>query len=159
MKYLHQKGDTIVEVLIAMAVLSLVLAGAYASARRSLNATIQANEHSTALKIAEEQQEKLKYLSTITTSGSGIYHPSYASTASFCVDGSLALQPATSSPTAAASATDLSVYTNPCKRDIGQVYYMAIGRDGSNVFTIYVRWHNIHGKGQDQVTLSYKLDK
>ena len=54
------KGDTIVEVLIAISVVSLLLAGAYTSTRRSVNATRTAQEQGEALKLAESQVEQIK---------------------------------------------------------------------------------------------------
>lgn len=57
---INMRGDTIVEVLIAIAVVSLVLAGSYASTRRSANATRTAQEQGEALKFAESQVEQIK---------------------------------------------------------------------------------------------------
>jgi prepilin-type N-terminal cleavage/methylation domain-containing protein len=56
----RQRGDTIVEVLIAVAVISLVLAGAYVATSRSLQATRSAQERSMAIKIGESQFELIK---------------------------------------------------------------------------------------------------
>ena len=53
-------GDTIVEVLIAIAVVSLVLGGAFTSTRRSSNTTRTAQEQGEALKLAESQVEQIK---------------------------------------------------------------------------------------------------
>jgi len=167
MKYLHQKGDTIVEVIIAMAVLSLILGGAYASARHSLNATIQAHEHSTALKIAEGQLEKLKYLSEQTPIFPATELPIYDTGLfsygeAFCVSDTMqVVNPATTGTGKlfAASATTFASYNTNCKKTINLDYYLTIGRSPSNIFTVYVRWDNIHGTGLDQVTLAYKLDK
>jgi type II secretory pathway pseudopilin PulG len=56
---LNQIGDTIVEVLIAIAVLGVVLAGAFVTANSSLNGEHTAQEHSQALTIAQGQVEDL----------------------------------------------------------------------------------------------------
>lgn len=161
MRYLHQKGDTIVEVIIAMAVLGLVLGGAYASSRRSLNATIQAHEHSTALKLAEGQVENLKYLSEIISPSpaQNIYNTAYDGGLAFCINGSSqVVNAATTGYFAAATATTLTDYSANCNPNSAG-YYIAVGRSSANIFTVYVRWDNIHGSGQDQVTLAYKLDR
>jgi prepilin-type N-terminal cleavage/methylation domain-containing protein len=55
-----KRGDTIVEVLIAVSIVSLVLAGAYASTSRSARATLDAQEHSQALRAVESQLEYLR---------------------------------------------------------------------------------------------------
>lgn len=57
----NQKGDTIIEVLIAMAVISVVLSGAYVLATRSLRGTQVAQMRTQGLKIAQGQTERLKY--------------------------------------------------------------------------------------------------
>ena len=56
----RQRGDTLVEVLIAIAVVSLILGGAYVTTNRSLYATRAAQERGNALKLAESQIEQLK---------------------------------------------------------------------------------------------------
>jgi type II secretory pathway pseudopilin PulG len=61
-----QRGDTIVEVLIAMAVLGLVLASAFAISNRSYATGLNAQERNEALKIAESQVELLRIASTLT---------------------------------------------------------------------------------------------
>ncbi|HEY5268084.1 MAG TPA: prepilin-type N-terminal cleavage/methylation domain-containing protein [Candidatus Saccharimonadales bacterium] len=81
---LNQKGDTIVEVLIAMVILAFVLTGAYQSAQYSLNNIINAKNRITAIDIASGQIESLKAIlgsnpSTIGTSSAfylsnGSYH-------------------------------------------------------------------------------------
>jgi len=55
-----QRGDTIVEVLISMAVVGIVLAGAFGSANRSLRGSQQAQERTEAVKYSESQMELLK---------------------------------------------------------------------------------------------------
>jgi type II secretory pathway pseudopilin PulG len=53
----NQKGDTIIEVMIALAVLMVVVTGGYTIATRSLNGARIAQERSEATKIAEGQLE------------------------------------------------------------------------------------------------------
>ncbi|MFA5004233.1 MAG: prepilin-type N-terminal cleavage/methylation domain-containing protein [Candidatus Saccharimonadales bacterium] len=55
-----QAGDTIVEVLIAIAIVSLVLAGAYAATNRNLLTTQDTLEHSQALQLVQAQLEFLR---------------------------------------------------------------------------------------------------
>ena len=62
MRRLNQVGDTIVEVLVAMTVMSMVLGGAFASTNRSLNATQAAKERDQGVRLAETQIEQLKSL-------------------------------------------------------------------------------------------------
>lgn len=55
------RGDTIVEVLISVAIAGAVIGGAFALATRSLRQGINASERTEALKIAEGQIEALKF--------------------------------------------------------------------------------------------------
>lgn len=55
----NQRGDTIVEVLIALTVLMVVIAGGYSIATRSLNGARIAQERSEATKLAEGQLEAI----------------------------------------------------------------------------------------------------
>lgn len=56
----RENGDTIVEVLIALAIIGLVIAGAYATADSSTRIVRQAQERSDAVKVAESQLETIR---------------------------------------------------------------------------------------------------
>jgi prepilin-type N-terminal cleavage/methylation domain-containing protein len=58
----NTRGDTIVEVLFAMAIIGLVLTGAYKMATLNTQTTRRTQERSEALKIAEGQLEAMKSL-------------------------------------------------------------------------------------------------
>jgi len=80
-----QRGDTIVEVLIAMAVLGLVLASSFAIANRSYATGLNAQERNEALKIAESQVELLRIAST--SSGENLLDQDLANPDRlFCID-------------------------------------------------------------------------
>ncbi|MCA9343581.1 hypothetical protein KC947_01350 [Candidatus Saccharibacteria bacterium] len=73
---LTNKGDTIVEVMIALTVLMLIIGGGYSIATRSLNGVQVAQERSEATKIAEGQLEAIRWkvqdnsnLSVLNTDG------------------------------------------------------------------------------------------
>ncbi len=59
-KSLHDRGDTIVEVLFAIVVIGIVLAGSYAVVTRSLRAEEDSQEHSYALGLIQSQIEELR---------------------------------------------------------------------------------------------------
>ncbi len=59
LRRLGEGGDTIVEVLLAIAVVSAVLGGAFVSANRSLNGTRVSQERSEATKLVQSQAELL----------------------------------------------------------------------------------------------------
>lgn len=61
---LKNDGDTIVEVLIALAVLSLAFAISYSTATRALQVSQNSQEHSLALEYLDSQVEALRYVAT-----------------------------------------------------------------------------------------------
>ncbi len=104
MKKLANKGDTIIEVMIALTVLMLIVGGGYSIATRSLNGVQIAKERSEANKIAEGQLEAIRWrvqnnpnLASLNTDGfinatgasgtnwNGLNNPSGWNTNQFCV--------------------------------------------------------------------------
>jgi len=61
------RGDTIVEVLICITIISLVLVISYATANRNYRTMLDAQEHSSAEKLLERQSEMLKSYNTLNT--------------------------------------------------------------------------------------------
>lgn len=131
---LKQSGDTIVEVLIAIAVLSTVLGGAFAASNRSLKTTRQTQERAEALKVVETQLEKLKALTTNPTPSSG-----------FCF-----------------AAESIVTSSAPCEVLVGGIKYeAAIDRDfllgGSEGYIVRAKWDSITGTSmQDSVEIRYR---
>jgi len=64
----RENGDTIVEVLISLAILTAVLVGAYYTANESFRNDRDSQEHTEALTIAETQLEDLRTAGTISAS-------------------------------------------------------------------------------------------
>lgn len=133
MRKLKQTGDTIVEVLVALAVTSLVISAAMASARQSLLGSLQSQERSEAMKIAESQLESLR-----STGFKALASPPRTN---FCYNGG-----------ALASA--------PCSvSGAGIAYTVNITRTTvlDHIFTIRVVWNRATGLGQDEVTMKYAV--
>jgi type II secretory pathway pseudopilin PulG len=91
------RGDTIVEVLMCIAIVGAVIAGAYALASRSLAEGVSASEHSQAIKLAEGQLEALKSRQRDTSSRNDLWAQYFAppnpvntatlnSISNFCLD-------------------------------------------------------------------------
>lgn len=136
-----ERGDTIVEVLIVIAIISLVLGGAYASARRSFITTQQTQERGEAIKFTEQQLELLKVASD--NPDSGIFGA--AGSTSFCL-----------SPAAAVTA--------PCATGVGGRYAISIDRmsnliDGQTHYTFRVRttWLRAGGTGNEEIAMFYRV--
>lgn len=62
-----QRGDTLVEVLICIGIVSLILTGAYITTNRSAAAVRDAQEHAEALKLAQGQLEQIRQNAINTT--------------------------------------------------------------------------------------------
>lgn len=152
----NQEGDTIVEVLISIAIVSAILGSAYAVVSRTSKNSQQAREHSQALKIAEGQLETLKVANTISL-------PSEQ----FCFKESNH-QPVKIS-SAAAPLTNLAVptiaagYDAECKyadadgsAGTADRYWVAFTRTAANTYKIHVKWDGATGS-VDSVELAYKV--
>jgi len=132
-------GDTIVEVLIAIAIVALVLAGAYRIASHSLQAVRDAEEHSIALKYAQGQMEQLQSAAPNMPPPPTIFT---TPTSPFCMDSS-------------------GTIGGPCVITNGIDYTISDTRVGSAtqaVFKVQVTWPSIEDSSIAQVSLSYKLD-
>ena len=130
----NRRGDTIVEVLIAILVVGTVLGGAYVAANRYFKNVRQAQEYTNALKIAEGQIEQIKAFidnndNSPKTTASG-----------FCInDGVITTS----------NCTFDSLYTVNTSRSGG----------GSNgyVFTVSVTWASLTSTGNSSVQLTYMV--
>jgi type II secretory pathway pseudopilin PulG len=156
---LNQRGDTIVEVLISIAVVSMILGGAFVLTNRSLQATRGAQERGNAMKVIEAQLESVKSIAGGENSndvmGAGVPSP-------FCI-----------------APSNLAVVTttgNNCKfNSLGNnnngssepVFNVAITRTAVNggegyTFTITNTWNSItakSGAAQERATMSYRIYK
>ena len=56
----NERGDTIIEVLMCILVISMILAGAFASTNKNLQSVRDSQERAQAVKIAESQLERLR---------------------------------------------------------------------------------------------------
>ncbi|HET8991430.1 MAG TPA: prepilin-type N-terminal cleavage/methylation domain-containing protein, partial [Candidatus Saccharimonadales bacterium] len=66
---INQAGDTIIEVMIVLAILSMSFGISYATANKSLNGSLNAQEHSAALGILDTQLEDLRIALTAHPAG------------------------------------------------------------------------------------------
>ncbi len=153
-KSTEQRGDTIVEVLLAMAVVGLVLGSSFGIANRSLRIGQSARERTTALKIAESQIELMKSIKTTAQFTSQI--------GDFCVTPNL--------PVTVVNVTDISDASNDCVQVNGDggdgLYTIRISppvAGGANSYAVNVSWTRIGastavtGTGIDTLTLYYKV--
>ncbi len=148
-----ERGDTIVEVLIAMAVVSMVLGGAYASVNRSTIQTRTAQERGEALQLLQGQVERLK-------GAVGTFDNTDIK--SFCINESanarVDLSGGGTLPASVNNETDWSEYPPDCRKapQGGVIYNLAISRAAnSNDFALYARWEGL-GNVNQEVRLAYR---
>lgn len=158
---LHQHGDTIVEVLVAILIVSIVLSGAFASARKSQTGIRQTQERSEALKVAEGQLEQLKVLAksspvSLTASADEV----------FCIysnAGALTKQVVTSNVRALTDddLTDTNYHPSVCNVSpvAGVTYYSLIEHQvATNTFIAHTRWFAAGGGDNQEVILAVRID-
>jgi type II secretory pathway pseudopilin PulG len=140
---LTSRGDTIIEVLLSIAIVSAALGGAYVSSNRSLANARQSQERSEALVVGQQQLEALKVLTS--DSSSGVYTPPN----NFCI---------IISPT-----PHKQLLPSPnCAFGTGQRYQAAIqyvrviGPPEERNFTISITWERFGG-GNDAIQLNYRV--
>lgn len=146
------RGDTIVEVLLAIAITSVVLAGAYVAVSRSMKASRAAQERGEAVKVAEAQIEKLKQLN-LSDPEANIYQ-----VGPFCISSGLAV--------IQFDTADVSVdEDDPTGCMFSGRYVASVTRDSiSGVHQILVLWENATGAsavteypGFDQIKMYYRI--
>ena len=147
----NTRGDTIVEVLISLAILTMVLGGAYYTANQSFRNDRDAQEHSEALTIAQTQVESLRILILGNKTLSG--NPCI-------VNGN-------SSSSCQVASNDTSSFNIKCPTSAPYCYTVNITDEGSvkvgsistllTTYKVNVSWPALSG-GKDQVSLYYRVD-
>lgn len=160
-KRLSQRGDTIMEVMICVAVVGLILTSAFILSNSSQSYQRGAQERNEAVAIAQSQLEKLRnYADTHV-----LPTATATSNKAFCVVDQSTYTTFTANPaTAAANDTNLATYPTECKdiNSAGQFRY-AIWPPGtfpgaaSNKYTVTMRWVSPTGDGIDHLDMYYEI--
>lgn len=132
----NQRGDTIIEVLIAVAIVSLVLTAAYALTNKNVAATQEVQEQAYAQKMVEQQVELLR--SSAPPAQKGCYKTT---------DGTFAVA-ATPAPN-----------PDPCAvTHGGATYHMLITppSGSSSTYTVKADWDTVTGS-RANITVYYKV--
>lgn len=153
---IKEAGDTIVEVLFAITVVSAVLGGAYATVNRSLIGVRQSQERGEALKIAEGQMERLRAAAAGSDSAALVSQSSI-----FCFDDAGVITNAYGSGTSAIAdnpqSDNLSAYTDTCTIDaMGVAYHVSVQRSDNN-FIVRTRWEKAGGGENQEVRLVIRM--
>ncbi len=142
-----QSGDTIVEVLISMAVISLVLGGAFVTTRHSQTAVLDSQEHAIALKLAESQVEQMRGNTDVFSAGT------------FCMVNGNVVSPVDSKCTQDSSGAEV---LDP---NLEPKYTMTITSKatvapaplGGILFTITASWDAVNGGGSGSEIMLYRM--
>ena len=139
-----QAGDTIVEVLIASAIVGLVLTGAFAVANASYKQIRMAQERGEAQRIAQGQTEQIEGL--VQSNLLYVTNPAPPSPYPFC------FHPISGAAVVASSAD--------CAQGTEGRYRISIARTAgltdNHTFTVTVTWDSLNGR-QDRVAVDYRV--
>ena len=127
----HQAGDSIIEVLIAMAIVSLILVAAYTISNKNTQ-SLEANaERVQAQHLVEAQIEALRAQNALNTSGD-------------CFNG----------------PTETNLCNTFTQAGSGATYTVSITDSLSRIYTIKASWTGLGDKssGASNVTMVYRLD-
>lgn len=149
---LHQAGDTIVEVLVAIAVISAVVGTAYAITNRSVQTNQSSQERGQATKEAETQLETLKSWVGDPTKAAQVFAEE-----KFC----FALNTSTSQMEIVSFPAPTPVPTNnntdypaECRKGFYNIGFLH--EPSTELFTIYITWDGPKGT-RENLSMSYKV--
>ena len=168
---LHQRGDTIVEVLIALAILSLAFVISYSTANSALIDSQNSQEHSMALEYLDTQAELLRYAASQVSQG--IIPASEFSPGgnAFCLSVPLTLGGIATAQNVNyvpfgntlpkfqyQPSIKTSDYPAQCQVGSGFNYYLAIQPGPqANDFQIWLWWYGLGSLGVQQERISYRV--
>jgi prepilin-type N-terminal cleavage/methylation domain-containing protein len=150
---LNQRGDTIVEVLISIAIVSLILGGAYVTTNTSLKAERGSQERTNATKLIESQLESMKSIAVSNPNSLFVSNPNASS---FCVLPNQQLASAN-------SANSICKFSaSGANNNTAQPSYFISAKlvqsGGINTVTITNTWAAVEtGSINDKITMSYRL--
>ncbi len=134
LRRLSESGDTIVEVLLAIAVVSAVLGGAFVSANRSLNGTRVSQERSEATKLVQGQAELLSAATKDPVASADIF--TYVGVGNtFVLNNDLSR---------GGASTTRGIYT------------ISIRRELSNTFLVRAQWSKVGSGSTEEMFVRYR---
>lgn len=148
---LNQRGDTIIEVLISIAIVSLILGGAYVTTNNSLRAERGAQERTDATKLVESQIEAIKSVASATPNAIFVTAPG-----TFCITPAQTVVLSTpSNGNCKFSATGTN---NNATEPVYNLSASVATTSGINTITVKNTWNAIEtGGGIDSVQMSYRM--
>lgn len=155
----RQAGDTIVEVLIAIAVVGSVLAIAYSIMNRNLIVMRDNQERTESVKLAQAQIESLK---SIWGTAAGRAQLNTQGANGFCLSGdgnNPIVDLSGGAPTATMESDNFGDYAAEC---INQgIFHIGIRRQGSSpnyTYRVTVRWDQVGTRNRKEAAIVYRLN-
>lgn len=148
---LSERGDTIVEVLLAIGILGAVLSGAYVVVNRNATLNRVSQERLEAVELAESQFEKLKIIATNNTAAFGW--------TGFCIDQNDNYAPA-SDVRCRVDATGAPTTGTPQYRiNISRVAYVSLNGNpqAATRYRASLTWDNFSGDSVDTLDYYYEV--
>jgi prepilin-type N-terminal cleavage/methylation domain-containing protein len=150
----QQRGDTLVEVLVSVLIVSVILTGAYVTVNKSTVGVRNSQEHAEALKLAQSQLEQIRQDAT-KTSGSTVFT---SAPSTFCMVNGASLSATLANECKQNAAGQTNTTTQP-------IYQLSDSRAncGSGlaancfVFSVKVTWEDVTGHGPASEEIVYRL--
>lgn len=152
------RGDTIVEVMIVLAVLGFAISISFATANRSLLNARQAQENSEATAYVQSQVEALQTMAALSTATTGIFDLTL--TTPFCITDVTAALPyieKTTLKNCDFETIPYSVLIYPCDRLASLVDTPCAVKTDNDTFIVRASWPDVFGGETDTVTMSYRI--
>lgn len=152
---LTSRGDTLVEVLIALAIITAVLAGAFTVSQKSSAQIQDSQERGEALQLLQGQVEVTRALALNQSDDtSGVFQTSPQKY--FCINSSNTRNSLAGFADLAINADNFSLYSG-CQFGTGSRYNIVNWYDsGTKTFTFRARWEGITG-GRNEAKLVYRI--
>lgn len=146
-----ERGDTIVEVLIAIGILGAVLGGAYVVVSRNVTINRTSQERLEAVKIAEGQFERLKIVSANDETAFGW--------TGFCITQAGVRADASQSACRVNAAGDPTTDTPQYRINVTRAAYIPLNGNpqGGTRFRANITWENFSGNGIDNLDYYYEV--
>lgn len=151
------KGDTIVEVMIVLAVLGFAISLAFATANRSLLNARQAQENSEATAYVQSQVEALQTMAALGTPTTGIFDPTLSTP--FCIENITAASPTIETTLTNCGFGDVGylVVVYPCDHQSPLAGTPCTTNTDNNTFAVRATWPDVFGSETDSVTITYRI--
>jgi len=152
----NSRGDTIIEVLIAIAVATSILAISFSTMNRNLQTMRATQEQTEAIKAVQAQVETVR--SAYNNDLSGLPK---TGTSGFCVRNNVVYSTG-ASPTASLAADNWANYPAGCTTGTAGRYRLSVvpkvDASGKLTYVVRTRWDRVGGQSREEIIMSYRVN-